>query len=106
MFFFLQISLLALTVIMASVNRIKTAPAGLAKSSTSKDYYLTRAWGESSIPFTVIYSNYARSKLQQKSTSTTSTTVAPTPQNRRKNATKKASQLPNLFVSNGWGPLG
>lgn len=91
---------------MASVNRIEMAPTGPAKSSTSKDYYLTRAWGESSIPFTVIYSNYARSKLQQKSTTTTSTTMAPTPQHRRKNATKKPHQIPTLFVSNGWGPLG
>lgn len=86
---------------MASVNQIKTAPAATAKSS--KDYYLTRAWGESSMPYTVIYSNYGRSKLQQKLISTT-TTVAPTRQNRRKNTTKKPSQLTNLFVSNGWGP--
>ncbi|KAJ6645735.1 hypothetical protein Bhyg_00944 [Pseudolycoriella hygida] len=94
-----QITLLTLTVILASVNQINTAPSGPVKS-TSKDYYLTRAWGESSIPFTVIYSNYARSKVQQKTTTTTA------PIHRRKNATKKLSPLPNLFVSNGWGPLG
>lgn len=94
-----------------SVNRIKMAPTATksttaTKSPTSKDYYLTRAWGESSIPFTVIYSNYARSKLQQKLTSTTTTTVSPTQQIRRKNGTKKPSQLHTLFVSNGWGPIG
>lgn len=92
---------------MASVNTINAAPINQAKSPTSKDYYLTRAWGESSIPFTVIYSNYARSKVQQKSTTNTSTTpVPPTQQIRKKNGTKKSSQLPTLFVSNGWGPLG
>lgn len=111
LFSVLQIPLLALTVIMTNVNRIEMAPTKI----TSKDNYLTRAWGESSVPFTVIYSNYARTHQKNESTNTKTTTTTtttskpPIPQNRQKKTTtttKRPTQLSNLFVSNGWGPLG
>lgn len=113
LFVCLQIALLALAVIMMHVHRIDMAPA---KPSASKELYLSRAWGESTLPFTVIYSSdSARKKNQKKSeipstSTTTTTTAAPTKRNRRRQktttTTKRPSQYSNLFVSNGWGPLG
>lgn len=92
-------------ILQLTIGNIEAIPI---ESASKKDYYMTRGWGEPSLPFSVIYSNYGRTKLQQelanRSTTTSSTTV-PTPR-KYSNAKTKTYGLTQIFASKGWGPMG
>ena len=100
-------------IMLSLISLSMAAPA----SPQTNDYYLTRGWGESSLPFAVIYSDYGRTKLQQElaaskltttpyTTHTETATKKPEIDKRQKMSTKKNNGLTQLFVSKGWGPMG
>lgn len=76
-------------------------------TTQQKEYYMTRGWGEASLPFSVVYSNYGRTKLQQKPTATVaSNTKKPPTRKVQSKPVKKDYGMSQLFMSRGWGPSG
>lgn len=117
---------------IGTVNGRPTDSEGDASKALDKTYYLSRSWGDPMMPFSISYSEYARTQHEmQKQSTQQPLTATPsrgsnTPSLRRsrksRNRTRSTSvastsapptsttikyfSMPLIFTSNGWGPMG